>query len=441
MKLLPHQIEDALFLASSFGTKGNFSGMGSGKTLTALEAVNLLGKPKTIIICPPIALSMWMEVWEEWVQTPLQYLKTGKTPLQPQVNAFIMTYDIARVRVHELKGIDAEVLVCDEAHALKSITAKRTKAILGNGGLVESVDYSWMLTGTPSTRWSDDLYPFLVRAGADQLKQKIGGLSFDKFRLRYCVTQQKTYGKPKGNWRPKPVTVTVGNRNTDELNDMLFKGGLAVRHELAEVWAQMPPITINHLKVGLEMTPEWLEIRQRTKGLTTQQIMAGLQSNEPEMATMRRVLGRAKVKAAVHEIIERIEDGIKPILVGAWHTEVIDALEITLAEYSVGVIDGRTSGPRRDILVKQFNDGRLDVLVGQIASMGVAINMQGGSHIICVEQDWSPAIMAQFYARCHRIGQPDHVHVDLFESDSTLDEAIRMISSIKAREHSKLMEQ
>ena len=39
MILLPHQIEDAEFLASSRGTKGNFSGMGSGKTLTALAAI------------------------------------------------------------------------------------------------------------------------------------------------------------------------------------------------------------------------------------------------------------------------------------------------------------------------------------------------------------------------------------------------------------------
>ena len=40
-QLLPHQIEDAEFLASkSFA--GNFSGMGSGKTLTALQAIRLV---------------------------------------------------------------------------------------------------------------------------------------------------------------------------------------------------------------------------------------------------------------------------------------------------------------------------------------------------------------------------------------------------------------
>ena len=65
-QLLPHQIEDAKFLAErSFA--GNFSGMGSGKTLTALAAVRELGwhpdhgQFGVIIVGPPISLSMWRE--------------------------------------------------------------------------------------------------------------------------------------------------------------------------------------------------------------------------------------------------------------------------------------------------------------------------------------------------------------------------------------------
>jgi SNF2 family DNA or RNA helicase len=158
---------------------------------------------------------------------------------------------------------------------------------------------------------------------------------------------------------------------------------------------------------------------------------------------MRRKLGVAKVKHSVSEIVDRIEAGIKPILVGAWHTDVIDSLIAELVDRSldVGCIDGRVSGDLRDQMVVKFNDGTLDVLVGQIGAMGVAINMQGGSHIICVEEDWSPAIMDQFYARCHRIGQANHVHVDIFQSDTKLDQAVRRISTAKARGHNTLMAQ
>jgi hypothetical protein len=61
-QLLPHQIEDAQFLASK-AFAGCFSGMGSGKTLAALEALRLALKSPTsgtktaIIVGPPIALA------------------------------------------------------------------------------------------------------------------------------------------------------------------------------------------------------------------------------------------------------------------------------------------------------------------------------------------------------------------------------------------------
>ena len=62
MKLLPHQIEDAEIMAKRHFF-GNFSGMGSGKTLTALEAARLALKGElggaALIIAPPIALPMW----------------------------------------------------------------------------------------------------------------------------------------------------------------------------------------------------------------------------------------------------------------------------------------------------------------------------------------------------------------------------------------------
>ena len=64
--LLPHQIEDAQFLAAR-RFAGNFSGMGSGKTLTALEAFRLVRELVTdqvIIIGPPISLRMWQSEFE-----------------------------------------------------------------------------------------------------------------------------------------------------------------------------------------------------------------------------------------------------------------------------------------------------------------------------------------------------------------------------------------
>jgi len=90
-------------------------------------------------------------------------------------------------------------------------------------------------------------------------------------------------------------------------------------------------------------------------------------------------------------------------------------------------------------LEAKFNAGELDVLIGQIGAMGVSLNLQrGGNCIIVVEEDWSPAIMDQFYARLHRMGPEKHVHVDTLETETKIDDAIHKISSEKARHHAKL---
>ena len=440
--LLPHQIEDAQFLAASPGVKGCFSGMGSGKTLTALEAVRLLDDKshfRTIIVGPPISLFMWKEEFEEYLGISAQILKTGKTPINLSSHALIMSYEIATKRKEELKQLGAKVLICDESHALKNTKAKRTKAILGRHGLVEACDYSFMLTGTPVTRWNDDIFSFMCRAGYSQLADKIGKVDMARFQLRYCITQKKTFSK----FQKFPTVVTVGNRNTHELNELLFKGNMAVRRELADVWAAMPDLTINHLQVRLDADAE---LKQLLKGLekqTMNQIREDIGNKDEHLATIRRKLGVAKVKHSVSEIVDRIDAGIKPILVGAWHREVIDALVVGLnaAKVSNMVIDGRTSSSNKQLAQNRFNEGSIDVVIAQIAAAGVSLNLQGGSHIICVETDWSPAIQSQFYARCHRLGQQSNVHVDVFESDTKLDKAVRKINATKRAGQATIMEQ
>lgn len=443
-QLLPHQIEDAQFLASkSFA--GNFSGMGSGKTLTALEAFRLareLVTDQVIIVGPPISLRMWASEFEAFFPgDKAQLVKTGKTKIDGSASALVMSYEIATKRAAELSQLKARALILDEAHACKSVKAKRTKAILGRGGIASSVAHCWFLTGTPVTRWNDDLYPFLCRADLDGMRRRCGGDHIDRFNLRYTIVQQRQFPGAK-----YPTKMTVGSRNTEELNEWLFDGGLAVRRELADVWAAMPPLTINRLPVGLSMDDE---LRDILAGFTTQaQIEQAVAANDEHIATARRKIGEAKVREAAFEIRDRVSSGAGAILVGAWHTSVIDALVSELSKYmgkgialSVDSLDGRTSSAKKDALQRDFNDGKLDVLVGQIAAMGVSLNLQhGGNRIVVVEEDWSPAIMDQFYARLHRIGQTEHVHVDILQSDDKLSQAVARIASAKRRSHAIAME-
>jgi len=434
MELLPHQIEDAKFLASR-KIAGCFNGMGTGKTRTALEALLEADVLRAVIIGPPISLRMWAAEAADHMECTPQILAKGTTEIDPNADILICSYEIATKRQHELmRWAEAllngrrTALICDESHALKSTKAKRTKAILGKGGMCETFQHTWLLTGSPMTRWADDLIPFLFRAAPQQIKKKIGALNIDRYNLRYCITQKRTFPGSR-----RPVIMTVGSRNLDELGAIL--ADCATRRTLDDVWESMPSLT--HTRLAVEVSGLGA-INRAIEKMTMSQIEQAIAQNDENLATMRREMGLSMIPEAADFIWQRADAEQGAILVGAWHREVIDGLVelLHLKKLRVGKLDGRTSAAMKTELQRQFNEGELDVLVGQIAAMGVSLNLQqGGNAIVVVEEDWSPSVMDQFYARLHRMGQGKPVHVDTLYVENKLAKAVHAISTAKRRAH------
>jgi SNF2 family DNA or RNA helicase len=364
-----------------------------------------------------------------------QILAKGSTEIDPNADVLICSYEIATRRQHELmRWAEAllngrrTALICDESHALKSTKAKRTKAILGRGGMCEAFQHTWLLTGSPMTRWADDLIPFLFRAAPQEIKRKIGTLNIDRYNLRYCIVQERKF---PGAYRP--VKMTVGSRNLDELGAILAT--CATRRTLDDVWESMPPIT--HTRLEVEVSGLGAINRELNK-MTMAEVEQAIAQNDEHLATMRRQIGLSMVPAAVDFIWQRADAEQGAVLVGAWHREVIDQLVSDLEGKGLRVakLDGRTPAAQKTELQDAFNGGDLDVLVGQIGAMGVSLNLQkGGNAIVVVEEDWSPSVMDQFYARLHRMGQGKPVHVDTLFVDNKLAQAVHRISQAKRRAH------
>ncbi len=417
--------------------------MGTGKTRTALEALIEAEVLRAVIIGPPISLRMWANEAADHMECKPQILAKGATEIDPEADILICSYEIATKRQHELmRWAEAllngrrAALICDESHALKSTKAKRTKAILGKGGMVETFEHSWFLTGSPMTRWADDLIPFLFRAAPQQIKQRIGRLNIDRFNLRYCIVQERKFSGARF-----PVKMTVGSRNLDELGEILAQ--CATRRTLDDVWQDMPDLT--HTRLAVE--PKGIAaINREVNKMTMAELEQAIADNDENLATMRREMGVSMVPEAADFIWQRADAEQGAILVGAWHREVIDALvaELSKKKLRVACLDGRTSAAHKSELQRQFNAGELDVLVGQLAAMGVSLNLQkGGNAIVVVEEDWSYEIMSQFYARLHRMGQGKPVHVDTLYVDNKLAKAVHAISQAKKRaaEHTRAAHQ
>lgn len=435
------QLEDASFLASSRGVAGCFNGMGSGKTLTALEAVNLVrddqaeGIPtRTLIIAPPIALHMWQKVAKEWCGIEAEVLRTGKDRAYSGCvdQIYITTYAIA-VKLHGdlehwLGAPEAcSICIADESHAAKTWGNKTTEMLYGDRGLALISNYGWPLTGTPKTRWNDDLYPFLQAADPSALRVYCGGVSLDRFQRRYCRMQYREYPGQPGIW------TAVGDRNNEELGKLL--AAVATRRTLQEVWKDDPGMTRSRLQVEAQLPAA---LRKQLAGLanhTAEDIVQDVLAEDSYLCTMLRQLGTLIAKPTADYVWELVTANQGPVLVGAWYHDTIDALLSELQDkgLKVSALTGKTPGKVKVQLQDEFNRGDLDVLIGQIASMGVSLNLQKLAHrIVVAEEDWSAAIMEQFYARLYRMGQTQPVHVDTLYLQTPLHEALHNINSRKA---------
>ena len=424
---LPTQVEDADFLVRQ-RRACLFSEPGTGKTLTALEAWKKVGG-RLVVVAPPIALGMWAKNIATHCGVNVQRIKSSKDKIDAAAEAYVMSYSMAGKF-----ALRPDVLVLDEADALKTLSSERTKAIFGarckmDDCLAMNVPYVWFLTGTPIRRYADDLYPVLQALWPDLLKKYFGVSSLSGFQQHFCVTQMRRF-HPR---QPMKATV-IGNKNEDQLRDFIYKNKIAVRRTMADVAAFMPPLTIRTVTVDFDNNDELREA-------TGEAVYAG--EADPIMAKARRLLGTAKanyVAEYTHEIWQQLTC---PVLVLYWHKDVGTALEARFAakDMNVAKIDGSTSMVARAAAEAAFNAQECDILLGQIASMGVAINLQEGSHYaIFAERDWSPAAQEQALRRLWRLGQDTHVQIDICEAEHPMDEAVGMVVTRKGKSATRIID-
>ena len=431
-QLLPTQVLDVAKLVNTVDLP-NYSEPGTGKTLTTIGAIEAIGLDNGIVVAPPIALPMWQRVIEQELGAVASILKSGRETVQQHEKSdfLVMSYQMATTKRKELLEFRRRknaALVLDESHYLKTHDSKRTMAMfgpMGDGvfGLYEQSHYCFTLTGTPIERYADDLWSQLRAVQGDALN-KHGVLTYADFRQRFTYSQIKQY-----NPRMAPVMAVVASKNMEYLNKLLYEEIGIIRRVMSDVVSHMPPVTFREIACECK-------IDQQTagylKGRTVAQIGQALMLGDHEAMTARRLLGLAKLQAVAQYVLDSAANG--PVVVGYWHTEFGVALAAALRK--AGVATGRIGGDlgmeHREQVVNGFNEGSIRVVVGQIAAMGVSLNLQhGGRHVIIGEDDWSPSKIEQFYKRVWRMGQTEHVQVDFCVADTAIDEALKSVRESK----------
>lgn len=406
MKLYPYQTLGKVFLRDR-RVACLWDEPGLGKTVQAITAWRELPVEHVLIVCPASVRPVWLNEIEK--VDGLHTVDGGS------INVVIISYDMMSKQIDGLCTMGFDLLVIDEAHYIKNRNAKRTRAILAAGKIADNAERVWLLTGTPMPNNPSELWPMLHALFPDAIAGKNGKpMSYWSFVSRYCTTKNNGFGE-----------VITGGKNLKHLRDRLRERCL--RRKGKDVLTDLPPVR-HHM---LPVTGQLSIVAETTEMVTAANLIkAALSSDDPmaelkklagHVATLRRLLGIAKVDGVVQWLKDNYASH-GPMVVFAHHKDVIDMLHRKLPN-SV-TLTGSSTPEAREWAVKDFQDGKADYFIGNIVAAGIGITLHKARVCVIVEPSWVPVENQQAAKRIHRIGQQHSCLVYYAATAGSLDEDI-----------------
>lgn len=391
--------------------------MGLGKSPQAIVASNAIRFDLILILCPASVRSVWKYEYDRWntCNRKAYVINSGAQTIPHDASVVICSYSISIQEkwIKRLKKFitDSEttLLICDEAHELKSWKAKRTKVALIELG--RSTNYVWLLTGTPMKTSVTDLHSLATCCEPRYLGGKWGTKL--EFSYYYSYAHPTPYGEG---------IEFRGIRNVEELRQNLSR--FMIRRYKVDVQPQLPPKMYNnvYLDIGQQADLPKTDREKIVEAIVKQVTLMGT-----SYATLRHDLGVSKTKPFLEWLDTFIEANPKePLVIFAIHKQVVKLIAEHLTKNGIrhGVLTGDTSPRDRGSIVESFQSGEISCFVGNIIAAGTGITLHRACNVIFAELDWTPANLSQAADRLHRIGQKRTVNVWFMLALGTIDEDI-----------------
>lgn len=441
------------FVAYASGRKNVLLGdaPGLGKTIQAILLANLKGYKRILVICPATVRLHWAKFVREWSTIPnvLAYpVLQSSDGIHPKAHYVITSYEVARDGLWSvLMGYEWDLVIIDEAHYLKTPDSGRTRALFGGGakrfkegGIVTRAGQILALTGTPLPNRPREAYT-LARA-LDW--ESIDWLGFEGFKSRFNPGGQSVTVSPTTGKVSRYVWEHVGR--LPELNARL-RCNFMCRRLKEDVLHDLPPKEYELTYV--ETTGAILRALRQERLLDIDPddlINNGFTFDGGQVATVRRQMGEAMVSQVIEHCKTLLDGGVDKLVIGAYHTSVIDTLLYMLRDYGVLAIDGRTPVRTRQggkfSMVEQFrhNPEKRVIIVQILTAPGIDGLQDVASHTVLAEPDWVPGNNEQFIDRLHRMGQEGSVLAQFMVAKGSLAEYIIGKSIDKAHTTHKVLD-
>jgi superfamily II DNA or RNA helicase len=415
--------------------------MGLGKTAQAIAACELLrarGEASRILVVTLASLKhQWAREIQRFAGVPAVVVGGGASnrrhALESDAPYKILNYELTWRELSALKGLDADVVIYDEAQRAKNFRTKTARTIQQIPSR-----FSFVLTGTPLENRLDDLYSLM-----QVVDPRVFGPLW-KFNLEFH--QQDETGK------------IVGYKNLSELRART--GRVVLRRRKEEILTQLPALTEQTRYTPLTTVQQELEqgYRQTAGQLMAKAARGGLTKKEQELLMMNLLKARQACNAAelcdskrrgspkldeFEALISEIcSQGTSKVLVFSEWVEMLKLAAQRLDSAGIGyvMLHGGVPTERRPALLDRFRESDdVRVLLSTEAG-GTGLNLQDASYVVHLDLPWNPGRLDQRTARAHRMGQTRGVSVIYLCAEQGIERAIEGTLAGKRAERSAALD-
>ncbi|MBP2031867.1 non-specific serine/threonine protein kinase [Clostridium algifaecis] len=403
--------------------------MGLGKTvqiIAFLENVRVQKGGRALLVIPASLIGNWQKEIEKFAPKMSVIVLHGKEAaanLEESAFLYITTYGMAS-RLEELKNIFWDILILDEAQAIKNPGTKQTKTIKAIKAKTK-----FAMTGTPiENRLSDlwSLFDFLDPGLLGSAKE------FTNFTKK-MRDNSSNYAKLRNIVNPFILRRLKTDKNV--ISDLPEKIEIKEYASLSKKQIVLYNKLVKELERKLK-TSDGIE----RKGLVLGSIIKFKQiCNHPD-----EYLGLNEYKPdysgkfeQLEDICENIYQKRERVLVFTQFKEMTEPIAAFLEKIFKReglVLHGGTSVKKRSEMVEAFNgEEYIPFMVLSLKAGGVGLNLTAANHVIHFDRWWNPAVENQATDRAFRIGQTKNVMVHKFITTGTIEEKIDLMIEEKQK--------
>ncbi|MCB1098563.1 MAG: DEAD/DEAH box helicase [Verrucomicrobiae bacterium] len=413
--------------------------MGLGKTLQTITLLagldaGLVGhrvkdKVPHLAVLPPSLVFNWRSEIERFLPGLTVYEYTGsKRSLEElrKADVVLTTYELARRDIEKLEQESFDVIIFDEAQAVKNIAAARAKAIRRLNGR-----FRLCLTGTPLENHVGEYFaildlalPGLFGEGEDSRKALRASDTGNERYLRRAqpFVLRRTKENVLKDLPPKVESDIYLDLDRTQ-KEFYLRTVAEVRAEVAQAFAHKP-----RQQAGIVALSALMRLRQIcvAPGVIDPSIKSG---------------SAPKLDHLVEQLKELAQEG-HAALVFSQFTRVLDLIEPTLKAAGIAFVrlDGQTPQKTRKKIVDQFQaeDGPAVFLISLKAG-GSGLNLTRASYVFHLDPWWNPAVERQASDRAHRIGQTNTVFINRILMRDTIEEKMMILKARKQELYDEIM--